>query len=160
LHASSLFRSATFCLREFLANFLVVVDGLAGGEIFQLEKLPDFDFFSSLGPWGQELFWPSRRFLPRFHINNPVAGNQLSGLGEGPSMTEVLLPEKRTRNPFALDWSPAGSTRTPSVTSSSLYLAIAGKKFFAGQFAGFTVFVAVDDHHESHGSLLTSLFCY
>src|SRR5258706_16447348 len=47
-------------------------------------------------------------------------------------MTEVLLPEKRTRNPFALDWSPARSTRTPAVTSSSLYLAIAARSSSLG----------------------------
>src|SRR5262245_39623669 len=40
-------------------------------------------------------------------------------------MTVRLVPEKRTRAPFALDCSPAPSSITPALTSSSLYLAIA-----------------------------------
>src|SRR5262245_28808043 len=40
-------------------------------------------------------------------------------------MTVRLVPENRTRAPFALDCSPAPSSITPALTSSSLYFAIA-----------------------------------
>src|SRR6266545_3549243 len=40
-------------------------------------------------------------------------------------MTVRLVPEKRTRAPFALDCSPAPSSITPALTSSSLYFTIA-----------------------------------
>src|ERR1700686_4438628 len=51
---------------------------------------------------------------------------------KGPSMTEVLPPENRTRAPLALDWSPERSTRTPAFISSSLYLAIAARSSSLG----------------------------
>src|SRR5215467_5194802 len=49
-------------------------------------------------------------------------------------MTVRVVPEKRTRAPFALDCSPAPSSITPAFTSSSLYFAIAASISSDGNF--------------------------
>jgi len=68
-------------------------------------------------------------------------------------MTEVFVTENGHGTFFALDWSPAGSTRTPAVTSSSVVIWPSRQKFFAGHFAGSLVFVSFGDHHESPVSI-------
>src|SRR5258708_8616984 len=88
---------------------------------------------SSLEPWGAGTFLAQSTASCRdftLIIQKPAISSLVSA--KVPSMTEVLLPEKRTRKPFALDWSPARSTRTPAFTSSSLYLAIAARSSSLG----------------------------
>src|SRR5262249_37681756 len=58
------------------------VDGVAGGEIFQLVHLADFDSATLQVRIGHA-FRPFQGFFPRLHLDDRVAGDELLGLGKG-----------------------------------------------------------------------------
>ena len=50
----------------------------------------------------------------------------------GPSTTVLFPPEKRTRLPLLLGWSPSPASMTPALTSSSLNLPMSAEKLSLG----------------------------
>src|SRR5215471_571005 len=52
---------------------------------------------------------------------------------KGPSVTVRFSPEKVTRAPFELAWSPSAASSTPAFASSSLYFPIAARSFSSGR---------------------------
>jgi len=84
------FRSATFACASFLP--LPCGGRRFAGAKSSNRRIGGFRFRSLRWTMGAELFWPSRRLPARFHIIIQKPESALWS-GEGPSMTEVLLPE-------------------------------------------------------------------
>src|SRR5262245_59108597 len=61
----------------------------------------------------------------------------------GPSTTVRLLPEKRTRAPFELAWSPSPASRTPAFANSSLNFPISVSIFSSGRTPASVVVLAL-----------------
>ena len=93
---------------------------------------------------------PFDRLVERAHLPDPVAGDQLLGLGERSVDDRRLVPENWTRAPLELGCRPSPASMMPAFTSSSLYFIIARQQLLAGHHAGFAVLGRLDDHHESH----------
>src|SRR5882672_2099772 len=62
---------------------------------------------------------------------------------KGPSIRVRLSPEKRTRLPFELGWSPSPASITPAFTSSSLNFPISASSFCFGMTPASESFVAL-----------------
>src|SRR5882762_7412083 len=65
------------------------------------------------------------------HSQKPAISSLVSV--KGPSITVRFPPEKRTRLPFELAWSPSAASSTPAFTSSSLYFPISARSFCFGK---------------------------
>src|ERR1700730_17935326 len=71
--------------RELFPQFRRAVDRFARSEILQLEKLANFDLaFLAFAVGIGDSLSPFDRLLLRFHIDDPVARDQLFGLGTRP----------------------------------------------------------------------------
>ncbi len=66
-------------------------DGLALSEVFELEKLTDLDLsFLAVDCGIREALGPFDRLVPRLHLDDRVAGDQLFGLRERPVCESAL----------------------------------------------------------------------
>src|SRR5688572_19806291 len=70
--------SRRLLLLELLAELSVAIHRLARGEVLQLEHLPELD----LAIVERHPASPLERFVARLHLDHPVAGDELLGLGE------------------------------------------------------------------------------
>src|SRR5438309_11966376 len=73
-------------LSNLLAQLARLFDRLAGTEILQLEDLANLDLALPVRVVGiaRDALGPRNRLLFRLHLDQPVAGDHLLGLGEGP----------------------------------------------------------------------------
>src|SRR5262249_9100389 len=76
-------RRLLFLLGELFADLAVMLDRIARREILELEELADLDLAVALVRIGAALD-PLDRLLQRLDLEDPVAGDQLLGLGERP----------------------------------------------------------------------------
>src|SRR5260370_36789126 len=65
------------------------------------------------------------------HSQKPAISSLVSA--KGPSITVRFFPEKRTRLPFELAWSPSPASSMPAFTSSSLNFPISARSFCFGK---------------------------
>src|SRR5262245_16665220 len=80
---------------------------------------------------GQRLTHSTASSIDRTcHSQKPAISSLVSA--NGPSITVRLAPEKRTRLPFELGWSPSPASITPALTSSSLNLPISARSCSLG----------------------------
>src|SRR5258708_34571476 len=94
-------RRLLFAGGEFLADFLVVVNGFAGSKILQLEKLTDLDFaFFVRFVGGGNLSGPVDFFLGRLDVDDPRAGDYFPGFGKGAVVDGGFAPGKRDAENF------------------------------------------------------------
>ena len=94
-------------------------------ELFRLEDPPDLYLALGLGLTAgleREPLGPFDRLTHRFHLQDPVAGDDSLGPPKGPSVTVRSPPKNLTFTPSALQCSAARSTSTPAFDNSSLYL--------------------------------------
>src|SRR5215471_15962790 len=69
--------------RELLLELARLIDRLAGTQVVQLEELANLDLaLRSLPVRGGRALGPFDRLFPRLDLDQPVAGDQLLGLGE------------------------------------------------------------------------------
>src|SRR5450631_4820500 len=66
---------------ELLGQLLASLDRRTGGEVLDLEEGAELDL-GHLHGLGGDALGPLDRLLARLHLNDPVAGNDLLGLGE------------------------------------------------------------------------------
>src|SRR5450432_2230945 len=91
-------------------------------EIFRRKNLPDFDFRAVV---ERGTLHPADRLVQRFDLDQPEAGDQITGEIEGPRLTVRSLPGYPTRAPFEVGCRPSPASMTPAFTISSLNLPIA-----------------------------------
>ena len=65
------------------------------------------------------------------HSQKPAINSFVSA--KGPSVTVRFSPEKRTRAPFELGWSPSAASSMPASTNSSFYFPISARSFSSGR---------------------------
>ena len=62
----------------------MLIDSRAGSEVFQFKELANFDLPFLIFPMGiGRTLGPFDGFFSRFHVDQPVAGDQRPGFGKG-----------------------------------------------------------------------------
>src|ERR1700722_3760090 len=90
-------------LRESLQSnprhFFVLLDRLTRQVVFELNKLPNFDFRFLIWPmWRRSTIRPFDRFFARIHVDNPKAGDEFLRLRER-TIDKRFLPAGREFDP-------------------------------------------------------------
>src|SRR3954451_19997659 len=69
---------------ELFLEFPRPIEGFTGSELVQLEELADLDFALTARAGTRGAHGPLDRLLARLDVDDPVAADQLLGLGKGP----------------------------------------------------------------------------
>src|SRR4249919_2917797 len=124
-------------------------------EVLGLEDLADFDRARLVVRVGAALD-PLHRLLEGAHLHQPVAGDQLLGLGEG-AVDHGPLAVAAEADPHALGGRVQAlpGQQHPGFDHLLVELAHRGEHLLARHLAGLGVLVRLDDRHHSHPGFLS-----
>src|SRR5262249_7174378 len=90
------------------------VDGVAGSEVLELEQLAKLDLsFPSFAMGSGNALGPFDRLFPRLHLDQPVSGDQLLRLGEGPVDHRALSSGELDARPLRARLEPRAIEQHP-----------------------------------------------
>ena len=120
----------------------MVFDRFAGSEVVQLEHLANFDLaLRGLAVRSRDPLGPFDRFLLRFHLDQPVARDQVLRLGEGRmTITDSRAPQSLTlRLEFIKPWAATNFAHfdfVPGVAGTNVTWTMSGRKNFMAKAFG------------------------
>src|SRR5215217_5999884 len=126
-----------------------MVDRRAVAEILQLEELAELDLAVPLIRIGAALH-PLDRLGLVLDLDDPVAGDQLLGLGEWPVDHGALAAFETDARTLRARLQPAAVEHDAGLHHLLVELGHRGKHFLRRHLAGFGIFRGLDDHHETH----------
>src|SRR5579863_8141426 len=111
----------------------MAVNGFAGSEIRQLEKLADFDIELEAEKERRRALDPFNGLFARFHLDDPVAGDELLGFGERAVHDGALIVLGEFDSNALGAWlQPGEIEQYAAFISSSLYLPIVARSSSLG----------------------------
>src|SRR5262249_20759072 len=127
----------------------VVLDRLAGPEILELEKLADLDLAVALVRIGAALD-PLDCLCERLDLEDPIAGDQLLGLGEWAIDHGALCPGVPDARALRARLEPRAFKHHAGLDQLLVVLRHRGEHLLRRHLARFRVLRRLHDHHETH----------
>src|SRR5436305_13545303 len=127
--------------------------GEFGAEVLRLEDLADLDLLVL----ERGALEPLDRLVLRLHPPDPVAGDQLLGLGEGAVDHGRLAVRELDPRAFRARLEAVGRKHDAGVDQLLVEFAHRGEQLLTGHHARLGILVGLDQDHESHGCLLFGL---
>src|SRR6266536_2841478 len=131
------------------AECLVMLHRGAFAEIFHLEELANLNlavYFVRV----RATLHPFDRLGNRFHLDNPVAGDQLLRFGKRPVDHSPLVAGKSDARGLRARLQPRGIEQDASLDHVLVEFRHRAEQFLRRHFTGFGILTRLHDHHETH----------
>src|SRR5262249_35642731 len=143
-----------FLCRQLFAQLACLVNRWTRRKVLQLKKLPYFNFAFAVMLRRWYLLGPFQRFLARFYVDHPVAGDELLAFNKRPIHDRPLPSGKLYPEALGRRLQTRQIHQHPGLQQLFVELSHRGDQFLARHLARFTFLACFHNHHESHDFLL------